>query len=222
MQQGDAEFATDAADQHVEHVGIGIVAIVVDVLAEFGAADDAVRVVHQIGEDPVLLRGQRQRIAIEREAARVRVELQRATPQARRCMAGAAADQRVQAQHQFLDLERLGQVIVGARVEAGEFVVPAATRGQHQHRQRLPGLAPAVQHGHAVEPGQAEVEHGGVVGLGLAAELGLGAVVDAIHRETGRAQRRGDAIGQFRIVLGQKNPHQSSISISSRRPSRAS
>ena len=75
----DAEFrgqteTYDAADQHVEGVRVGVDAVFVHVLAEFGAAHHRVAAMYQVREDPVFLRGQRQRRVVQREAAGVVVE----------------------------------------------------------------------------------------------------------------------------------------------------
>src|SRR3546814_6322036 len=51
-----------------------------------------------------------------------------------------APDQRTQAGLEFLDRERLGQVVVGAGAQAGELLVERVARGQHQHRRGLARL----------------------------------------------------------------------------------
>src|SRR5690606_36359219 len=51
---GGADLAADPPDQHVQGVGIGVVTLFVDVLAQFGAADHRTLAVHQVGEDALL------------------------------------------------------------------------------------------------------------------------------------------------------------------------
>ena len=103
-----------------------------------------------------------------------------------------------QARDQLLGLERLGEIVVGAGVEAGHLVRPAVARGQHQHRHLDALLAPAVEDGEAVDLGQAEVEDDRVIGLGRAeimAVLAVGGMVDGIARAF---ERRA----QLRLRLG--------------------
>ena len=49
-------------------------------------------------------------------------------------LSAGAPDQRAQPREHLLHAERLGDVVVGAAVDALDLLVPAAARGQHQHR----------------------------------------------------------------------------------------
>jgi hypothetical protein len=83
---------------------------------------------------------------------------------------------------QFGAVERLGHVIVRARVQRGHLVVLAVAHAQDDDRHAAP-FAQALQHFHAFEIGQAEVEQHRVGpalgGLGDAVRSGRG-VEDAI------------------------------------------
>jgi hypothetical protein len=75
----------------------------------------------------------------------------------------AAAGEHGQARFDFLQRERLDQVIVGARIETGQFVVERIARGQHQHRRLFAALgAQLAADFQPVHAGQVEVEHDGV------------------------------------------------------------
>ncbi|KAG0959802.1 hypothetical protein G6F31_011287 [Rhizopus arrhizus] len=130
MDEVGAQLAAYPPEQDVQRVGIGIVAAFENLLAEAVAADHAAAVVDEVAQHAELLRTQRQRLPIQLEAPSIDVQLQRAALQARAGMAMAAADQRPQAQHQFVGLEGLGEVVVGAGIEAGQFVVPAPAPGR--------------------------------------------------------------------------------------------
>src|ERR1051325_288865 len=60
------ELLAQAIDQHFDHVGILVEVLIVDVLGQLGLGDDGVRAVHQVREQPVLQRGQRDRLAAPR------------------------------------------------------------------------------------------------------------------------------------------------------------
>ena len=91
-------------------------------------------------------------------------------------MAGGAADQRAHPRQHLLDVEGLGDIVVGAGVDARHLVAPAVARGQDQHRHLAPVAAPVLEHADAVHLRQADIEHDGVVGLGVAEEMALLAV----------------------------------------------
>ena len=104
---------------------------------------------------------------------------------------GGAAHQRTQPHHQFLDPERLGEIVVGACLEAVDLVGPAVARGQDQHGQVAAVLAPRAQHLRAGHFRQAEIEHGGIVGLGVAEMLAVLAIRPRRRpRSSPRATRR--------------------------------
>ena len=83
--------------------------------------------------------GQRHALALLRELAQLEVELQRA--EARRARGArrrfgrpAAAQHALDAQQQLARLERLGEIVVDALLEAGDAVLGIAHGGQHQDR----------------------------------------------------------------------------------------
>src|SRR5262249_54179239 len=100
-----------------------------------------------------------------------------------------------------------GDVVVGAAVDALDFLVPGAARGQHEHRHGEPGRAPAAQHGQAVDLGQTEVEHDGVVLLGLAEKISALAVRRAVDGVPRRAQGALEFLGQAHFVFDDENFH---------------
>ena len=72
--------------------------------------------------------------------------------------AGGAAGDRPDPGEQFVDAERLGDVVVGAGVERVHLVLAAGPAGQHDDRDVGPA-AQAADDVDAVHVGQAEVEH---------------------------------------------------------------
>ena len=69
-----------------------------------------------------------------------------------------AAQPRLDAREQLHHLERLGQIVVGAELQADHLVDHLAARGQHDHRRLDALLAQVAQHVEAVLPGQHHVE----------------------------------------------------------------
>jgi hypothetical protein len=120
----------------------------------------------------------------------------------------AAARQNFQPRGQFLQRERFGHVIVGARFEAGELLLERVARGQHQHRRVLVRLAAQLLADlDAVHPGQGQVEHDHV-------ELVDHGEMQAGHAVTGKIddvpavfQVVADIGGDVVVVLDHQHAH---------------
>ncbi len=121
--------------------------------------------------------------------------------------AGGAAQQRADTGEQFLGHEGLGEVIVGTGVEARDLVAPAVARGQDQDRHGLAVLAPFLEHAHAVELGQAEVEDHRVVRLGVAEEMAFLAVGRGVDHIAGIAQRLLQEALEILVVFNKQKSH---------------
>ena len=80
------------------------------------------------------------------------------------CSAVAAAQLRAHAGQQFGEAERLGDVVVGAGVEAADGVHLAVLRGEEDDRHGRAALAHALADLEAVDAGQPDVEDQQVVG----------------------------------------------------------
>ena len=116
-------------------------------------------------------------------------------------VAGRAAQQRAHARQHFLEMKWLGDIIVGAGVEALHLVAPAVARGQHEHRHGAAGAAPGFQDRDAVHLRQADIENDRVVGFGLAEIMALLAVEGAIDDIAGVGQRGGELAVEIGVVL---------------------
>ena len=68
----------------------------------------------------------------------------------------------MQASHQFVEIERLEQVIVRACLQPLDAMLHRVARGHHEHGQRAALRTPLNEQGHAVSIGRAQVEHAGV------------------------------------------------------------
>jgi len=202
-----ADLAAQPRHDHLERIGIGAGVALVDFLRQFGAIDDDILAHDQAFEHAPFERGQFQRQAVEFEQAGLRLEGESAAGNARRGVAGRAAHQRAQPHHQFLDAEGLGEIVVGAGLEAIHLVGPAVARCQNENRQ-LPAIgAPGAQHLRAGDFRQAEIEDGGIVEFGVAQMLAILAVGGDIDGEILVAQRAGDFTRQQSIVFDQQYLH---------------
>ena len=134
-----------------------------------------------------LARRQVHRLAVQAGAAAVGIDLQAAEGwrQARLPFGAASAwgapRQRTHARFQFVQVEGLGQVVVGAGVQAQDAVADRAARGEDQHRRRQPGGARLGQHLQPVQAGQAQVEQHHVGQAGVPAVQRASAVAAGHH-----------------------------------------
>ena len=87
------------------------------------------------------------------DLARRRIEPQVADREHGRPLDVAAAHERAQPREELGERERLRQVVVRARVEAGDPVLDRVARGEHQHGRPDPGLAQRAARLEAVAPG---------------------------------------------------------------------
>ena len=132
-------------------------------------------------------------------------------------VAGGAPQQRAQARQHFLHMEGFGDIIVGAGVNALDFVAPSIARGQDQDRHCASGLAPGFEDRDPVAFGQADVEHDRVVRLGVAAKPAFLAIESAIDGIACRLEGRADLTVQIPIVLDNQKPHGAPANSDSRR-----
>ena len=122
-------------------------------------------------------------------------------------MPGRAAHQRVQTRAQFLHVERLRQVVVGAGFETDHLVLPVRTRGQNQDRQAAAETAQCLDHRDAVAFRQAEVDDGGVV-FELASEIDAFVAIGGRIDDVARILEIFDELGaQPRIVFDHQHAH---------------
>src|SRR5262245_16610870 len=67
-------FLAQAADEHLDGVGVAVEVLLVEVLDQLAARDHTLVVVHEVGEQPVLVRGELDRLAVESDAGGLGVE----------------------------------------------------------------------------------------------------------------------------------------------------
>jgi hypothetical protein len=183
------------------------------VLGDVGAPDHLAGAAREVFEQRVLTAGQQHFSAAAEHAPRRRVDFDRADgdPLGRQ-RAALAARQGAQPRQQLAEVERLGQVVVGARVEPGDARFDGITRRQHEDRHVGARRAQLAAHRQAVAARQHDVEDDGVVVV-LLALLRRG---DAVGRNVDGirvfAKPFRDESRRARLVLHQQDPHRSSLS----------
>src|SRR5262252_10934408 len=90
----DAELFADAADEHLDGIGVAIEVLVVEMLDQFAARDHTAGMMHEIGEQPILVRGELDRIAADRHAAGAGVEAHGAAIELALGVAGGTSQER--------------------------------------------------------------------------------------------------------------------------------
>ena len=201
------ELASQAGQERLQGVRLAFRADPVEVVQQLARWHDLPLPVQQEGQEPVFEGGQFGGAAVDADRAGAGVELHRPGPEHRRGVAGGAPEDRPQARDQLLHAERLGQVIVRAGVDALDALAPAVPGGEDQHRQGHLGGAQPAQHPEPVEARQPEIEHHGVVGLGLGAEPRRLAVAHHVGDVAGPLQPLPDVGGDARLVLDDQDAH---------------
>ena len=102
---------------------------------------------------------------------------------------------------EFRQGERLGHVVVGAGVEAADALLDRIGRGEDQHGQQRAARAQAPQHVHAGQARQAEVEDQEVELLRGQRGVGVLAVLDAVDRIAGLAQRTRQPVREHAVIF---------------------
>ena len=147
------ELAAQVRDEDVDGVRLGEGVVAPDLVEQRLARHDDARVAHQVLEQLELARGQVELALAAEHLARVRVEAQVADDDVGASARRAAPQQGAHAREQLVALERLDEIVVGARVEALDASVDGVAGGEDQDRD-VAVLAQPPAHLDPVELGQ--------------------------------------------------------------------
>src|SRR5665213_1554100 len=106
------------ADENLDRVRVAIEVLIVEMLDQLSAGDDPIAVVHEVFEHAILVRSELHRIAVDGHLAGAAVETHRPNLDLVGRMPGGAAHQRTDAGQHLLDMKGLGDIVVGAGVNA--------------------------------------------------------------------------------------------------------
>jgi len=194
------QFAPQVGDVRRHDVAGAVV--VPHVAEQLGAGEHAARVEHEVAQQPEL--GRRQLDEAPAAADLVAVLVQREVGERQ----DRLGDRRTApAQHgadpgdQFLQVERLGQVVVAADGEPGDLVVLGVLRGKEDHRNLVSVAAQPADNLEAVDAGQHHVEDKQVKGTAAGQPERVRPILRGGYTEAQEAQRRDDGLPQERLVL---------------------
>src|ERR1700730_12410709 len=176
-------------------------------LDDLAARYDPPRMMHQIGQQPVFVRGKLDRIAIDRHPARACIEVHWTAPKFARGMADGALQQRSQPCKDFLDMEGLGDIIVSPGVETLNLVAPPVAGSQNQHRHGAAGPAPFTEHGSTILFGQAQIQDNGIVRFGVAQKPSFFTIEGAADGIARLRKRGGYLAVEIHVILDDEQPH---------------
>src|SRR5271157_1995627 len=201
------QLGAQALDVHVDHIRERIEVLVPDVLPDLLAAHHPALVEHQKLHQRVFLGGQAHGLPGARDGMAGGVQGEVGDPRHLRPQAGGPPQQGPQPSQQFLEIERLGEIVVGPGIEAFHAVVHSAARGQHEDGRAKPRAAKFPAHGVAVLHRQHDVENHDVVLVDGRLVQRLFAILGYIHGIGLFAQPFGDKPGDPAFVFYQQHPH---------------
>lgn len=118
-----------------------------------------------------------------------------------------AASKRIDPCRELRKRERLDEIIVGARLEAGHSILDPSERGEHQYRDVDTGNPGAAKDRDPVEPRQHAIEDREIQFFGAEHPDRLEAVVRNDDRMPEIPQSPADEIARVGVVLCDKNAH---------------
>ena len=162
---GFAEALAQCRDRDAHGVGERVRVLVPRPFQELFGADDTAFGSDEHLEHGELLAGQRDVAAVAVDLAAERIQPQAGDLPHGRPVVGAPAVERSEPEHELSELERLGEVVVGAEPEPGGLVVEPVGGGEHEDRHAAAGGDDAFGDLVAGGPGDVAVEDGDVVGV---------------------------------------------------------
>jgi hypothetical protein len=119
----------------------------------------------------------------------------------------AATVQGAQPSFELIEVERLGQVVVGAAVEPDDPVADRAARSQDQHRRRQAAAAGLFQHLQSIHAGERQVQQHDIRWCCTPARQGLPAIGARCDVESAPAQRALQRRLHGGVVLDEQQFH---------------
>src|SRR5581483_1610861 len=198
----------EAVDEDVDDVGLRIEAVVKYMLEDHRLGDGAAGVAQEVFEQGKFAALQLDFFAGAHGFAGKEVEFDVAAGEASGFDAlGGAADEGVEAREQFGKSKRFGEVIVTPRLEALDAVVHGGACAKDDDGRGNFFGAHALDEAKAIEPGQHEVDDGGIVGSGFGVGEGVFAVGATVHGVAGLLEAFDNEGSDLVVVLDHQDAH---------------
>src|SRR5258706_5110112 len=196
-----------SADEHLDRVAVTIEILIVEMLDELRTRHHPAVMMHQIGQEAIFVRGELDGLPGERHPGRLGIKPQWAALDLALGMSSRPAHLSADACQQFLHMERLGDIIVGARIHAGDLVAPPVAGGEDDHRHLALGTPPLLEDANTVHLRQPQVEDYDIVGLGIAEMIALLTVPCRVDGITGPGQSLDELTIEIGIIFNNKGAH---------------
>src|SRR5262245_19510232 len=203
------DLAAEPGDIDVHDIGQRVLAIAPDLVEDAGAREHPAWRAHQQFKNGEFLGGELDLLAASLDLEQIPVEHEIANLHDIRLRGeiARAADQRLDAREQLIEIEGLGEIVVGADAQAFDLVLERVHSGQHENRRVVSLLAQALADIVAVHIGQHQIEHDHV-------EFARLGEIDPRGSGGGNgdpvifgAEPAVDEVGDPRLVFDQKNVH---------------
>ncbi len=201
------ELAAQPAGVHVDDVGVRVATVFPHVLHEFCPTHHPAGMPGEVVQEGELLGGEHDLARTSAHHAARGIDDQVAEDQFGGEHLTAATRQRAQSREKLAEIERLREIVVGPRVEAGDALLHRVERGEHEDRYRVLRGAERPADFQPVGPRHEDVEDHDVVVVLQPESLRLGPVLGEIDDVGRLAQATRDGLAELTVILGEQDAH---------------
>ena len=209
--RGIRKLLAQLADEHVDDLEFGLVHAAIEMIEEHLLGQRGALAQREQLEHLIFLAGQMHARAVNLDRLLVQVDDQIAGIDDGLGVALGAPHDRVDARYQFVLVEGLGHVVVGAEAETSDLVLDAGQAGENQDRGLHLGDPERAQNLESRHVGQVQVEKDDVVIVKLAEIDALLTEIGGVDVEALGLEHQLDRLRCRAIVLNQQNAHASPL-----------
>ena len=201
-------FAAQAGDVNLNDVAEFFPVVIVEMLEQFGLRDHDALAVHEIFEDAIFHGSERKFTAGAADGAPGGIHFKIVDAENGGGLAFAAADDGFGAREKFAEIERLGDVIVGAGVQESDDGIAIVFGGEDEDGSDAAFGAKSFHNVEAAAFGKHEVQNDEVVGDRTGEKncvVAIGGVVNGVTSAVAQSAR--DIFGEPLFVFHDKNAH---------------
>ncbi len=176
-------------------------------LHELGAAHHAPGVARQVVKEGEFLRGERDLPSPPRDQVAGGVDHEVADDEPGREHLAASPGEGAEPGQELAEVERLGEVVVGAGVEPRDALLDRIEGGEHEDGDGAAGGADCLADLEPGGPRHQDVEDDDVVVVLARQGQRLGAIGGEVDDVRRLAQAAGDGLAQLTVILGEQDAH---------------